>query len=92
MDILASSVTPNFTANFYNTVNGFKNIKQGILFNISSNYVGVDGSSNLIRASLDTQPSTTPYSNFNIVMIDSSGKKTTYVKPFSGDTIIMPTV
>jgi hypothetical protein len=60
----------------------------GVICNITDNFSGVDGSSNLTRMTLKSTPADTSYNSFRIKMIDYDGNETIFDNPFIKDTLL----
>ena len=76
---IVSDLSENFTPN---------PIDMGVICNITDNFAGVDGSSNLTRMTLKSTPSDTSYNSFRIKMIDYDGNETIFDNPFIKDTLL----
>uniref|UniRef100_A0A6C0AUB9 Uncharacterized protein n=1 Tax=viral metagenome TaxID=1070528 RepID=A0A6C0AUB9_9ZZZZ len=76
---IVSDLSENFTPN---------PINMGVICNITDNFAGVDGSSNLTRMTLKSTPADTSYNSFRIKMIDYDGNETIFDNPFIKDTLL----
>ena len=62
-------------------------IQTGVIYNVTENFTGVDGSSNLTRMTLKTPPADISYNPFRIKMIDNDGNETIFDNPFIKSTL-----